>query len=424
MLCYVSLPDFVLKEFKIRDKARGQDLLEEVCKRLGIIELDYFGLQFTGPKGETLWLNTRNRIRRQISGTPPYRLQFRVKFFVQPQYLLQDSTRHQYFLHLKNDLEEGKIIPDQEKAAAVYALIAQATIGDHGDSYSPCDYCQASEIESQWSSEFRSSVSEEHAKLKGVRSAAAKQFFIKELSLMENYGIEYHLVKNESGNTLHIGVGSEEIKIFDADFNFVERFLYNGLKMATHVKNNLHLKIIADDGESLFTFRLTSQEAACALYRSITEYHAFYRCETVRNAVTDQFTRDLKETLISFFGDEESEKKYIFDVQRTSKEVYDHCRRVLYKRGCDPIQNPPAKRQVEFRPQTGDAKVAQLQEQLTKMEDSLKCKICMDAQIDTVFCPCGHMVSCNVCAANIELCPICRAQIQNAQHVFFPVTVS
>lgn len=124
---------------------------------------------------------------------------------------------------MKNDLEEGKIIPDPEKAAVVYALIAQATIGDHGDSYSPCDYCQASEIESQWSSEFRSSVSEEHAKLKGVRSAAAKQFFIKELSLMENYGIEYHLAKNESGNTLHIGVGSEEIKIFDADFNFVER---------------------------------------------------------------------------------------------------------------------------------------------------------------------------------------------------------
>lgn len=32
-------------------------------------------------------------IRRQIPGASPYRLQFRVKFFVQPQYLLQDSTR-------------------------------------------------------------------------------------------------------------------------------------------------------------------------------------------------------------------------------------------------------------------------------------------------------------------------------------------
>ncbi|KAJ7374703.1 hypothetical protein OS493_005046 [Desmophyllum pertusum] len=129
-----------------------------VCKRLGIIELDYFGLQFTGPKSEILWLNTRNRIRRQIPGAPPYRLQFRVKFFVQPQYLLQDST--------SNDLDEGKLIPDPEKSAAIYALIAQATIGDHGDSYSPCDFCQASEVESQWTSEFRSNVSVEHVKLK------------------------------------------------------------------------------------------------------------------------------------------------------------------------------------------------------------------------------------------------------------------
>ena len=193
--------------------------------------------------------------------------------------------------------------------------------------------------------------------------------------------------------------------------------------MATHMKNNLHLRIITCDGEIMLTFRLLSQEAACALYRSITEYHAFYRCETVRNAVTDQFTRDLKETLISFFGDDVSEKKYIFDVQRTSKEVYDHCRRVLFKRGCDPIQNNPARNQLEDRPQTSDAQVAQLKEQLTKMEDSFKCKICMDAQINTVFCPCGHMVSCSVCAANVHLCPICRGAIEHSQHVFFPIMV-
>lgn len=423
MLCHVSLPDSVVTEFKLREKARGQELLQAVCKRLGIIELDYFGLQFCGPKSEVLWLNTRNRIRRQISGASPYRLQFRVKFFVQPQYLLQDSTRHQYFLHLKNDLEEKKITPDPEKAATIYALIAQATIGDHGDSYSPCEFCQASEVETQWTSEFRSTVSLEHAKLKGMRSAAAKQFFIKELSLMDNYGFEYHLAKNELGQSLHIGVGSEEIKIFDHDFNFTDRFPYTGLKMATHVKNNLHLTIITSDGETMLTFRLVSQVAACALYRSITEYHAFYRCETVRNAVTNQFTRDLKETLISFFGDEESEKKYIFDVQRTSKEVYDHCRRVLFKRGCDPIQRNSEREQLEDKPQNADAQATQLQQKLTRMEDSFKCKICMDAQIDTVFCPCGHMVSCHVCAGNVNLCPICRGMIQHVQHVFFPVMV-
>ncbi|XP_074618274.1 E3 ubiquitin-protein ligase MYLIP-like [Acropora palmata] len=423
MLCHVSLPDFVVTEFKLREKARGQELLQEVCKRLGIIEVDYFGLQFTGPKNEVLWLNTRNMIRRQIPGASPYRLQFRVKFFVQPQYLLQDSTRHQFFLHLKKDLEEGKITPEPEKAASVYALIAQATVGDHGDSYSPCDFCQGTEVESQWTSEFRANVSVEHSKLKGVRSAAAKQFFIKEMSLMENYGIEYHLVKNESGLSLNIGVGSEEITICDDDLNFVERFSYSCLKMATQEKNNLCLTMITPNSENMFIFRLLSQEAACALYRSITEYHAFYRCDTVRNNVTDQFTRDLKESLISFFDDKCSEKKYIFDVQRTSREVYDHWRRVLFKRGCDPIQNNKVVDQHKENPQTSDCHAAQLQERLTKMEDSLKCKICMDRQIDTVFCPCGHMVSCSVCPANIDSCPICRANIERAQHAFFPIVV-
>ena len=191
--------------------------------------------------------------------------------------------------------------------------------------------------------------------------------------------------------------------------------------MATHIKNNVFLTLMACKGDTVLALRLHSQEAACALYRSITEYHAFYRCETVRNAVTDQFTRDFRETLISFFGDEESDKKYIFDVQRTCKEVYDHCRRILFKRGCDPLY--PTILQLKDRPQESDVQTTELQERLAKMEDSLKCKICMDTQIDTVFCPCGHMVSCNACASNVELCPICRGTIEHAQHVFFPVSV-
>ena len=31
MLCYVSLPDCVVTEFMLRDKARGQELLQAVC---------------------------------------------------------------------------------------------------------------------------------------------------------------------------------------------------------------------------------------------------------------------------------------------------------------------------------------------------------------------------------------------------------
>ena len=40
--------------------------------------------------------------------------------------------------------------------------------------------------------------------------------------------------------------------------------------------------------------KLESGQLASGLYRSITEKHAFYSCETVRSAVTTQFIRDLK----------------------------------------------------------------------------------------------------------------------------------
>ena len=71
----------------------------QVCQKLAIIESDYFGLQFRGPRGESnIWLNLRNEIRQEISTTdglrlPAVRFQLRVKFWVPPHLLLQESTR-------------------------------------------------------------------------------------------------------------------------------------------------------------------------------------------------------------------------------------------------------------------------------------------------------------------------------------------
>lgn len=61
---------------------------------MGIIEVDYFGLQFTGGKGENLWLNLRNRICQQMDSVAPCRLRLRVKFFVEPHLILQEQTRY------------------------------------------------------------------------------------------------------------------------------------------------------------------------------------------------------------------------------------------------------------------------------------------------------------------------------------------
>lgn len=116
-----------------------------------------------------------------------------------------------------------ELVPPADKIAEVFAFLAQAAVGDHGDACSLCEFCQTSEAADEWRSEFSRDVGEEHEKLRGLRPCTAEYYFIKELSLLENYAVEYHSAKNSAGNLLNIGVGSEELKIYDSDLNFLER---------------------------------------------------------------------------------------------------------------------------------------------------------------------------------------------------------
>lgn len=62
----------------------------------------------------------------------------------------------------------------------------------------------------------------------------------------------------------------------------------------------------------------------------------------------------------------------------------------------------------------------ELKEQLSHLQDELLCRVCMDADIDTAFCPCGHLVCCAACAGRLECCPLCRGAIAQTQRVFLP----
>jgi len=48
-----------------------------------------------------------------------------------------------------------------------------------------------------------------------------------------------------------------------------------------------------------------------------------------------------------------------------------------------------------------------------------ECVICMEANRAVVNIPCGHMCSCEDCAALTKTCPICRVPIQDVLKVFY-----
>ncbi|XP_043833244.1 E3 ubiquitin-protein ligase MYLIP isoform X2 [Dromiciops gliroides] len=376
MLCYVTRPDAVLMEVEVEAKANGEDCLNQVCRRLGIIEVDYFGLQFTGSKGESLWLNLRNRISQQMDGLAPYRLKLRVKFFVEPHLILQEQT----------------------------------------------------------------SITSKHKELEGMSQASAEYQVLQIVSAMENYGVEWHSVRDSEGQKLLIGVGPEGISICKDDLSPINRIAYPVVQMATQSGKNVYLTVTKESGNSIvLLFKMISTRAASGLYRAITETHAFYRCDTVTSAVMMQYSRDLKGHLASLFLNENINlgKKYVFDIKRTSKEVYDHARRALYNAGVVDLvsrsdQSPPSSplKSSESSMNCGNCEGLScqqskaLQEKLRKLKEAMLCMVCCEEEINSTFCPCGHTVCCEGCAAQLQSCPVCRSRIEHVQHVYLPTHTS
>lgn len=68
-------------------------LMLQICDVLGIVEKDYFGLLYQDRTSCcNIWINTRLRVKNQVKSRPPYRLKFAVKYFVDPELILQTST--------------------------------------------------------------------------------------------------------------------------------------------------------------------------------------------------------------------------------------------------------------------------------------------------------------------------------------------
>jgi len=53
-----------------------------------------------------------------------------------------------------------------------------------------------------------------------------------------------------------------------------------------------------------------------------------------------------------------------------------------------------------------------------RLLDAKTCKVCMDKEVNTVFLPCGHLVSCDQCAPKLRNCPVCRTYIRGTVRTF------
>ena len=98
---------------------KGEYLFRKVVMSLDLVEEDYFGLQFMDKNQVPHWLDKTKKLKKQIQIYPPT-FHFRVKFYTsEPNNLVEELTRYQFFLQLKQDILSSKLPCPAEKAVKV-----------------------------------------------------------------------------------------------------------------------------------------------------------------------------------------------------------------------------------------------------------------------------------------------------------------
>lgn len=251
--------------------------------------------------------------------------------------------RHQFYLHAKLDLIEKRLIAtDWDTVAKLIALIAQAETGDYDARHPPYNmYNQASTVTKiepdDKPQDLIQRVIAHHKNCKDMKPSTAEYWLLKEAATLEGFGQEIFQSKVTGGI---LGVGPHGIAVYEKTKD-KQVIPFTAIQSAASNKRMFRLEYIGlDNNFNTLEVKLDSSHVANSLYRAITEKHAFYSCETVRSAVTSQFIRDLKGTIVSIFNEDSSlGKKYVFDIRRTCREVYDNARRALYQESQALAQN-------------------------------------------------------------------------------------
>ncbi|KAH0546540.1 hypothetical protein KQX54_011254 [Cotesia glomerata] len=110
----------------------GQELLDRVFRHLNLLETAYFGLRYLDHENQMQWLDPSKKIGKQLkirkndSTQDTYTLYFGVKFYAaDPCKLIEEITRYQFFLQVKQDIFHGRLPVSFDLAAELGAYVVQ-----------------------------------------------------------------------------------------------------------------------------------------------------------------------------------------------------------------------------------------------------------------------------------------------------------
>ncbi|XP_054159627.1 band 4.1-like protein 4 [Oppia nitens] len=276
--CKIVLLDETELIQEIHENSRGQDVLDVVVKHLNLLETAYFGLRYINDKKQPIWLDSSKRVMKQLNYSNPITLYFCVKFYASdPCKLLEEITRYQFFLQIKQDILQSRLPVPFELASELLAYIVQSELGDYDCRQHQTGYISEFRLLPNQSIELESKAHDLHKKLVGQVPATAEMNFLDRVKWLDLYGADLHPVLGEDNVEYFIGLTPSGVIVLRNKSKVGNYFWTRILKIIRKGKYFMIKVIDKNNEEKTYGFELVNKSASKQIWKCCTEHQNFFK---------------------------------------------------------------------------------------------------------------------------------------------------
>ncbi|KAI5640579.1 FERM central domain-containing protein [Phthorimaea operculella] len=290
LACRVVLLDERELLHEIQDNSTGQALLDVVFRHLDLLETAYFGLRYVDQDSQTHWLDAGKRLKRQLRGSDSHTFYFGVKFYAaDPCKLLEEITRYQLFLQLKQDVLRGRLPVNFDLAAELAAFVLQSELGDYDPRRHLNGYVSEFRLLAHQTPELEARAADIHRTLTGISPAQAELSYLDKVKWLDMYGVDLHPVLGEDSVEYFLGLAPSGLLLLRGKHTVANYYWPRVSKL--YYKGRYFMLRVADKNNETSTYGFESPtRAACRhLWRCCSDHHTFFRLQQTSPASADIF---------------------------------------------------------------------------------------------------------------------------------------
>nr|XP_018908523.1 PREDICTED: band 4.1-like protein 4A [Bemisia tabaci] len=276
--CKVVLLDEQELLHEIQDNTRGQELVDLVFRHLNLLETAYFGLRYIDANNQTHWLDNAKRVVKQLRGKDTLTLYFGVKFYaVDPCKLLEEITRYQFFLQVKQDILQGRLPVTPELAAELGAYVVQSELGDYDPRRHSPGYVSEFRFVANQTAELETKIAQIHKELVGQLPCEAELNYLDKVKWLEMYGVDLHPVLGDDNVEYFLGLTPTGVIVL-RNKNKVANYYWTRISKIYSKGKYFMLRVCdKNNEENTYGFETPSRAACKHLYKCSAEHHSFFR---------------------------------------------------------------------------------------------------------------------------------------------------